>query len=213
MVLVKDTGSEYEIPAAGRYNAVCVDMHDRGMVKKTFGGVTEERPEVRVVFALGTPQGEFLRNSKGWIFTVQQDYRASLNERAALRKMIEQWINKHLTKEQVNAGLDLERLVGRPGEVKVKVSDDGKWANIDWVEPLQPGWVALPIPPAGDNGYTRIKDRKKDDPAGRPGDHRGPGMDRDIPPPEDPFGPAPAAAQGSGHGYPAGPPKLDDDPF
>ena len=198
---VQDNGGDFqrELPPEGRYNAVCVDVVDLGLVEqKAFAGGTEKVHMVRIVWALGDARGNVLRNSeKGWPLTVSQRYRSSLHEKANLRKMLQQWLTggHAFTDAQLSAlKADIEKpLLGRPAEVKVIHSKDGKYANIDWVEPhaeLQKmGAVVMPIP----TDYTRVKDREQQQPARQPAQQYAPVPEhaRQAPPSDDPFG-APA---------------------
>lgn len=225
---VEESGSfnrEFPRSQGDRYNAVCCDVHlYEGVKRKAFNGREEVRDELVIVWALGTPDGKFLhytveedgKSKQGWIVTVRQPYRPSLNERANLRKLLDNWLGmtkKHGEDWPKTKDIDMEKLVGHPAEVKAEPTQDGKYLNLVWAEPLPSTFMRLPLPPADDTGYTRIKDRKKDDPGERGGEHSGPGLQNDVPPPDDPFGPGYSAPSGAAHAPPPAPPKFDDDPF
>lgn len=214
-------GGDRELPPEGRYNAVCCDVHLYEQVKrKAFNGAEEVRDEVVLVWALGTKEGQFLHNTyekdgqqvQGYVVTVRQPYRPSLNEKANLRKLLDSWLGmgkKYGADWPKTQNIELERLLGHPAEAKVEHTKDGKYLNLVWAEPLPEGYMRLPLPPSGDTGYTRIKDREQKQgqaqPAGTPAGG--------VAPSEDPFGPGAQQPQGGGYDYPAGPPKMDGDPF
>lgn len=226
----QDTGDYVrELPQEGRYNAVCCDIHlMEGVERKAFAGGTEIRDEVIIVWALGTPEGHFLHNvfekdgerQQGYVVTVRQPYRFTDAPRSNLMKLLDQWLEmtkKHGANWIKERNIELEKLLGHPAEVKVEHTKDGKYLNLVWAEPLPAHYTRLPLPPASDTGYTRIKDREQkpqgqNRPAGAP--------TGGVAPSDDPFAPGARAPQphhqpapAQEYGYPAGPAKMADDPF
>lgn len=187
---------ERELPDLGEHNAVCVDVHMMLGVEHDYGKGKEIKDELVFVFALGTAEGQFLHNTfedkPGWVQTVRRSFAPFLVKRdgsgTKLFDFLNQWTGGALMKKYGSARAfdatnpELTNFIGRPGRPVVyhKVSGrTGKpYALFDMVLPLAPHMKALPLPPSGDQGYTRIKDREAK--TGQQGGSNGtPGMEPD----------------------------------
>jgi hypothetical protein len=159
-LILKATGSFTPAPE-GQYSAVCVDVVDLGIVETTWKGEKKEAHKCRVVFEIDEQM------ETGKRFTVSQQFTASLNEKANLRKFLESWRGKPFTREEL-AGFDTEQLIGAPAVLQVVHNErDGTvYANINSVMKLMKGVGRLQ--PAGD--YVRVKDRTPKNGDGPPDD-------------------------------------------
>lgn len=123
------TASKFKPHPDGQFVAQCVDTIDLGEKVQDFPGST---PYLAKCCALVFRTGE--RNEEtGEFIDVAKEYTVSMGEKANLRKDLEQWRGKPYTKEQVEAGVPLDKLTGNHALITVahRVSGKGRtYANI-----------------------------------------------------------------------------------
>lgn len=149
-MLVKNNSTPLTPAPEGLYQAVCVDVVDLGMQKNPFGGA--DQPKIQIFWQIDQVNPE---NQKR--FLVTKMYTASLNEKATLRKDLETWRGRKFTREEEEAGFDVEVLIGVNCQVQVvqKAKDDGRvYANVMAIVPLGKGMTKL-----RPEGYVRKQDR------------------------------------------------------
>lgn len=134
----------------GQFIGVLVDVVDVGERKSNFPGKPVEiARKVALVFQTG------VKDEEGKLFEIATEVTVSSNEKAALVKLIGQWIGRPLTQEEIKAGIQLHSFVGRPGLLSIvnKPSAKGKdYSKIDTITPLFPGLeTQIPVLPP----YTR----------------------------------------------------------
>ena len=147
--------TNYKPAPAGAHQAVCVDWADLGMVPTQFG----PKHKVRVVFQIATINPETGRR-----FTVRKSMNALLSKGAAgkrnsaLYDLLVQWRGRDYSKEELEAGVDVEVTIGANAMIFVthKPGEDGSvYAEISGIAPLTPG-----TPPIQPLDYVREKDRQ-----------------------------------------------------
>jgi hypothetical protein len=134
----------------GLHAACCCDIVNLGVVAGAYGA----KHKVRIVWQLDARD-----DASGRRYDVARVYTLSLHERAALRKDLESWRGRKFTDRELDAGFDLEKLVGVPAQIQVvqTLSDDGSlYANVSIVLPPQKG-----IPKVASEDYIRAKDRQR----------------------------------------------------
>jgi hypothetical protein len=132
---------------AGLHRAVCVDVQDLGMQDSAWG----PKHRVRLVWQI-----ERL-DPAGRRFELTRVFTLSLGERAALRQTLEHWRGKKFTDAELDAGFDLEKLIGVNCQIQAThdSGDDGVvYANVTTVLPPVKGMTRL-VPDA----FVRLKDR------------------------------------------------------
>jgi hypothetical protein len=171
-IMVRDTGGEgFEPAPAGPHAVVCCDVADLGMQETQWG----PKDMVRVYWMLG----EVMEDGRQYL--VAQNYTASLNEKANLRRDLESWRGKPFEEEELR-GFDLEKLIGIPAYLNVVHNVSQKngrtYANVASIMPLPKGTE----PPTIDPEYVRWEDRQGNTPDVPP-DHTEPPPpgDDDIP--------------------------------
>ena len=114
----------------GDYQGVCVDVIDLGMVQNRKYGVMQHK--VALVFQLDQA-GE-----DGKQYEIAERFTLSLNEKAQLRKFLEQWRGRPYKEEQLTDGIPLHKLVGQNGIIAVVHNTSGEktYANIFSIRPL-----------------------------------------------------------------------------
>jgi hypothetical protein len=155
--VAKKTSKNFPLCPEGPQQLVCCDIVDLGLVEnKKFN---KKQHKVRLVFQSSDVDPE---NSKP--FQVSEQFTLSLDEKANLRKFIESWLGKKLTDQQVEDGIDLDKLLGVNGQGNIihnKSAANGKnYANIGAIMPLAKGVERLQVT----KDYVRAKDRVKDAP-------------------------------------------------
>lgn len=146
-LIVRRAQTQRALAAPGTHAAVLVDIQDLGMVPGAYG----VKRKVRLVWQLDA------LDDAGRRVEVARLYTLSLHERAALRQDLERWRGRKFTDAELDAGFDLEKLLGVNCQVVVShnLSDGGRtYADVDSVLPATKGAPKL-VPLA----FVRLKDR------------------------------------------------------
>jgi hypothetical protein len=108
-IIARNNGKAYEPLPIGVVQAVCAFVEDIGTHETTFQGKPIQKHQVVVCWEINAQMtnGEYA----GKRFMVSKFYTLSLNEKANLRKDLENWRGKAFTEEEL-AGFDVERLKG-----------------------------------------------------------------------------------------------------
>lgn len=152
-MIVREPESNFIQAPPGVHAAVCVDEIDLGLIPNRFDPESDPVPTVRLVWQIA----EEMDGGKPYL--IKKDYRASLHEKAGLRKELQSWRGREFTADEL-AGFDLEAVVGAPCVLNIveKTSKKGKkFANIAGVMPLPKGMSKL-----SPRDYVRDKDRPKE---------------------------------------------------
>jgi hypothetical protein len=165
---------------------VCIDVYP---VKRR----RDNKDMVRFRWAIYFVNGVAVRRDDGSFFYVAKDYTPSMRQNAWLRKDLERLRGKPYDEAQVQARVDVEKVIGVTAELLlVPGFDPARFTNIDTILPAPAGYT-LPIP----EGYQRMQ---PDDPSRRGGRHTGPGLQQPPPPvqkqPATGYPPQPAQSYG-----------------
>lgn len=139
-MLVAQTSGDYELAPVGVYRAVCTRLLNMGMQETSYG----MKHQIHLAFEID----ENMADNRP--FLMMQNYTVSLNPKARLRKDLEAWRGRAFTAEELQ-GFDLKTVLGKPLQISVVHSEDGKYANIGAMMPLGRG--QQPLAPAGDLLY------------------------------------------------------------
>ena len=142
---------KYEKHPTGAFLGVCCDVIDLGDAVEQYENYPKKLvPKLALVFWTGE------RNSVGDPITVKLELTNSLGEKAKLRHLLESWLNKPLTEDQVENGVPLGKLVGFPAMVNVAHKQNKAktrtYAYITSVGPV-PDQLKAGVPKA--DGYKR----------------------------------------------------------
>ena len=149
-MVVREPESQFVPAPAGVHAAVCVDEVDMGELPNKFDPESGPVRTVRLVWQIA----EEMKDGRPYL--IKKDYRASLHEKAGLRKDLESWRGKPFTFDEL-VGFDLENIVGVPCMMNIvhkTGSKGGTFANIAATMPLPKGMVKLES-----RDYVRVKDR------------------------------------------------------
>ena len=156
----KSTGGlDFEPPPAGMQHAVCVDVIDLGDRETPFiderTGKKKVQHQIKLVWEVDAvdENGEPSQRTDGAPHRVSKFYTVSLNEKANLRKDLDRWRGKPFTDEELEAGWDVENVIG--ADCQVNLFHKGNYANVESVLPRPRG--APKLQPSGT--YQREKDR------------------------------------------------------
>ncbi len=159
-MLVSQTSGDYELAPVGVYRAVCTRLLNMGIQETNYG----DKHQIHLAFEIDENMAD------GRPFLMMQNYTVSLNEKARLRKDLEAWRGRSFTAEELG-GFDLKSVLGKPLQISVVHSEDGKYANIGAMMPLGRG--QQPLAPSGDilyinslpednNSFELLSERMKD---------------------------------------------------
>lgn len=126
---------DFEKVPAGMHAAVCIHLIDMGLQG---GGKFE--PAYKIAITWETP-GE-LTKATNVPMSITQFYTFSMNKKANLRKLIENWRGKAFETEEQAADFDFKKLLGQPCLLNVThdAKQDGKiYANVKSANPLVAG--------------------------------------------------------------------------
>ncbi len=160
-MIVKQPDQKFPTAPEGTHPAVCVDEIDLGKVTSIYNGEERLRHMVRLVWQIDEQitdvEARQFQMEPGSRYVVKQDYTASLDEKAKLRKHLQSWRGRAFTPEEL-MGFDLESVVGASCMVSVVHNagrKGGVFANVEGVMKTVKGMGKLePM------GYVRVKDRK-----------------------------------------------------
>jgi hypothetical protein len=127
-IIARKPKSNYAPAPEGQQHAVCCDVVDLGMV--TLKGYEEKGPAHRIEIRWQTEARDPQEDKR---FMVRRNYKVSLHEKAALRQMLESWLDMAFTDAEAEGGFDVETLVGRNAKltIKHKIIPDGRvFANV-----------------------------------------------------------------------------------
>lgn len=176
-MLLKETSS-FTLAPAGQFRAVCVDFVDLGLVVETYDEQPRQTHKCRVVYEIDEVNGE-----TGKRFTIGRRFTVSLNEKANLRKFLEQWRGKPFTADELK-GFDTENLIGVNALIQIAhvTKGDKTYDNITSIMGLPRGMQKI----AASSDYIRVKDRAPTNGNGGPPAHH-----NELPPDDDGYEPVP----------------------
>lgn len=159
-MLVAETSGSYELAPIGVYPAVCTRLINLGMQETAYG----LKHQVHLAFEID----EMMDDERP--FLMMQNYTLSLNEKARLRLDLQAWRGRAFTDAELK-GFDLKSVLGKPLQISVVHSPDGKYANIGSMMPLGRGMA--PLEPKGDiiyinsipednAGFEKLSERMKE---------------------------------------------------
>lgn len=128
-ITARGSESKFKAHPEGQFVGQCVDTIDLGEKVQDFPGTT---PYLAATCALVFRTGEKNEDTGDYI-DIAREFTVSMGEKANLRKFLEQWRGKPYTKEQIEAGVPLDKLTGNHGLLTVALRTSGKgrqYANI-----------------------------------------------------------------------------------
>jgi hypothetical protein len=124
-MILKDTGGgDFAQCPEGSHIARCIKLIDIGTQKGEYEGKATVRRQLIITWELPNeliPNGELA----GKPFGVSRFYTASLGEKAALRKDLENWRGRKFTEKEL-LGFDLKAVLGAPCMLSVVHTEKGK---------------------------------------------------------------------------------------
>lgn len=172
-IIAKKTSGDFVLCPEGTHLAVCVDVVDLGEVKTAWQGKEKLQHKIRLVWQIAE------RMQDGRPHVAQRRYTLSLDDRAALRKDLENWRGRAFTTDELN-GFDVETVIGVGCMLSVvhETRDAKTYDNVSGVMRLPKG-----VPAPAIDKYVRVKDRPVDggNSAGAPPDDSYEPSDSDVP--------------------------------
>jgi hypothetical protein len=110
MIVKGNNFEDFERCPAGTHQAICKGVFDLGNQRVVWQGQEKITPKLILVFEVNVRMQK--GDNAGKRFNVSKQYTASLGMKANLRKDLESWRARGFTKEEVEAGFDMEKLGG-----------------------------------------------------------------------------------------------------
>ena len=121
----KDSGGgDFEQPPVGTYPARCIKIIDLGTQKGEYQGKANFKRQVIIGWELPTElmaEGDYI----GKPFVVSKFYTASLNEKATLRKDLQNWRGREFSPAELG-GFDSKNILGKACMLSLTANDKGK---------------------------------------------------------------------------------------
>jgi len=137
----KGGGTEFRQAPAGTHVARCYSIIDLGTQHGEYLGEPTAREQIIIRWELPFETEEFEGVQKPLI--VSRFYTNSLNEKATLRKDLENWRSRSFTDDELKR-FDLNSILGAPCVVSVVLNDKGK-AKVTGVGALPKGTACPPL--------------------------------------------------------------------
>lgn len=131
-IMAKDSGGkDFKKVSPGCHFAICNMVVDCGL-QEGFSG----KPQHKVYLRWEVPDERVEYDKDGKHHegpcSIGSLYTLSLSEKANLRKVLENWRGKPFTLEELK-GFDIVAILGKPCQIMVQHSEDGKYANVTGV--------------------------------------------------------------------------------
>lgn len=99
-IYAENSGSNYELLAAGSYVARCVSMIELGTQKVEYQDKMTMQKKVRLTWEMPTEKKVFKQENGEQPYVISKEMTLSLNEKANLRKFLESWRGKAFTEDE-----------------------------------------------------------------------------------------------------------------
>lgn len=153
-------GGNFEQCPAGSYRAICTSITDLGFHEQNWQGEkARDVRKLRLSFELCDEQ-----KTDGTPFYASREVTLSLNEKAALRAIVDGWNGKAMTDAEAKDGIDLGSYLGRAAMLSIthKQSLSGNtYAAISSVSSLPKGFTEVEKPTAPLELFNMDGDRKE----------------------------------------------------
>jgi hypothetical protein len=137
-MIISDTSKEFKIAPAGLHMARLYSVIDLGHQATEWAGESKIMHKVVFTWELhgNDNNDQPLQTDDKKPLIVSKRYTVSLGDQARLRQDLEAWSNKKMTAED-RKNFDLKNLLGKFCMVNITHSEDGKYANISGISPVQ----------------------------------------------------------------------------
>ena len=153
-------GGNFEQCPAGSYRAICTSITDLGFHEQNWQGEkARDVRKLRLSFELCDEE-----KTDGSPFYASREVTLSLNEKAALRAIVDGWNGKAMTDAEAKEGIDLGSYLGRAAMLSIthKQSLSGNtYAAISSVSSLPKGFTEVEKPTAPLELFNMDGDRKE----------------------------------------------------
>ncbi len=152
IIASRGSGTEFTPHPEGQYPAVCVDVHDLGILEVRYQDTVKRVHKIDIHFYAGERKDDEARTP----LLARSRFTLSLHPQSRLRPFLENWRGKRFTTEE-EQGFDVEKLVGVGAVINIQhVERDGQvYANVIGIMRLPKGMEAPEVPA----DYVRFCDR------------------------------------------------------
>jgi hypothetical protein len=141
----------------GQFAAVCVDVHDLGVLETTWQGQVKKQHKIDVYFYCG--ENKTLEDGRVFPLLVRDRFTATLSDKGRLKPFLTNWRGKKFTPAEEDA-FDLDNMLGAPALLTVEhnVVGDETYANVVGIAKLPKVMEAPTVP----DDFVRFRDRTDD---------------------------------------------------
>lgn len=141
-VVATKSESRFRPHSEGMHLMLCVDVIDLGQKVVAFPDKPSYlAPSCAIIWASGE------RNEDGTLITVSQDYTVSTSERSNLRKHLEAWRGKPYDDSDLDEGLPLHKLEGKPCLISIAHGKSAKGRTYAKVMSISPPMKGMDLSP------------------------------------------------------------------
>ena len=134
-------GRSFQPAPEGVHQGVLVDVVDLGILQVSWQGVTKSQHKVNLAWQINENRED------GKPFLVFKRYTLSLHEKSGLRKDLESWRGRKITRAEEQTGVDLEGMIGQNCLLNITHNQvgDRTFANVSSVNPLMKGMPKMVV--------------------------------------------------------------------
>jgi hypothetical protein len=120
-MIARDNGNgDFKQPEVGSVAARCYKLIDLGTQDDSYMGKDVKHRQIIIGWEIDQSMED------GQPFTVSAFYTLSLNEKAKLRGILENWRGQPLTEKEIECGFDMKKLLGAPCLLSLMAKENGK---------------------------------------------------------------------------------------
>lgn len=127
-------GKDFKKVPAGAHFAICNMVVDCGVQESSFKGKKKQMSKVYIRWEVPDERVTWEKDGKEQEgpCSIGNFYTLSLSEKAILRRDLENWRGRMFSEDELK-GFDLETILGKPCQIVVTHSEDGRYANVTGV--------------------------------------------------------------------------------
>ena len=143
-IIAKASESNFKklaLPEAGTTPAVCCGVWDIGLQESTFNNETKVQHKIVIAWEIAQLIDDAESEYNGKPYMLSNKYTLSLDDRSNLHRDLVAWRGKPFTDEEIDKGVDLEKLYGINCLLNIihRETATGTYANIASIMPMVKG--------------------------------------------------------------------------
>lgn len=116
---IKNDRKPTVLPPIGKQIARCIHVVDLGTQESVYKGQVKKQRKVRFLWELPLKKHVFTEEKGEQPFVIAAEHTASMADKANLRKMLEAWIERKFTPDEVKNGVDLAKFISSTAMITI----------------------------------------------------------------------------------------------